>query len=58
METVTLSTRSPMLVPDLDRDVTAMARRQPIPPDLSRALGGRGFVQAVELKALFLRCAG
>jgi hypothetical protein len=46
-----------MLVPDLDRDLTGVARRQPIPPDLSRRAGRLvlGGIKALKLQAVLIR---
>jgi hypothetical protein len=46
-----------MLVPQLDRDLTGVAHRKPIPSDLSRSDGGLAFgsIQVVEFKAILIR---
>ena len=45
-----------MLIPDLDRDLTSVALRQPFPPHLGRSAGRLVFgrVQAGELKTLVI----
>ena len=43
-----------MFVPYLDRDLTGITLRQPVPPDLSSGAGGLAFggIQAVEHQSL------
>jgi hypothetical protein len=45
-----------MLVPDLDRDFTGVARRQPMPPNLSRRAGSfvLGGIKAPKLQAVLI----